>query len=98
MSNLSGFRQANPFELAQAIVDGDEQEKNDQQAKGSRQKIKAQAFAKVCAMFNTTFNEMTPSQVAYAEAVEKRMVGDVTSGKGFGFSLPDVHLRRPNIR
>ena len=92
------IRQMGPMELLQSIEEGITEEKDDRQAKGRRQQIKAQAYAQVCSMYRVGANEMTAQHRAYAEAIEKRMLGETTTGKGFGFSLPGVADRRPNIR
>jgi len=98
MTIPGGFKQLAPWELFDAVTQAQNDEAEGREARGRRQQIRAQAYAQVCAMHKCGVNEMTPAMRAYADAIERRMLGQgVTSGKGYGFSIP-TEGRRPNSR
>jgi DNA-binding protein H-NS len=91
------WKQIGPLDLLETVTEGRAVEQRDGVARTSRQKIKAQAYAQVCAMYRIKADEMTSTHKAYADAIERRMLGDSTEGKGYGFSI-SAEGRKPNIR
>lgn len=87
------------LDFTEAIGAAREEEQRTHNLRSRRAQIKAQALAQVCAINRCGVNELTPAMRAYAEAIERRMLGEGdTAGKGYGFSLPGVAERRPNQR
>ena len=97
MSIPSGFRQIGALDLLETLAQGAEEERDENGLRARRRQIKAQAHAQVCAMYRIKHADMTPQHVAYAEAIERRMLGEGTHEKGYGFSI-DASGRKPNVR
>lgn len=94
---MTAFKQASTLEMLQVIDEASREEADTSGERARSRQIRARAFAQTCAIHRCKFEELTPTMHAYAEAIERRMRGGGTEGKGYGFSIP-TEGRKPNVR
>lgn len=97
MADLGGFKQASTLDLLQTIGELHSSESEDSGERAKDRQIRARAFAQACAIHGCKMDELTPTMHSYAEAIERRMRGGGTEGKGYGFSI-STEGRKPNVR